>query len=207
MRPHPLLAFCVLAVAPAVGCVHLSKETAPVHHYMLSVTRPQRTEPGANAPLLAVERLEPAPAYSGKEFVYRTGEFAYETDYYNQFLEEPATAVSIAAQRWLADCGLFSHVVDGGAGVQAQYVLKGELLALYGDYRDAGAPQAVVDLRILLLDGAAIPGRVVLLRDYEETVAAGDGTPEALAAAWSQGVSRALQALTRDMAETLHGSS
>lgn len=206
MKLRPLAALLAIGLATA-GCISLAKQSPPIHRYMLDLTPPKRTAPAADAPVLAVTHLEPAPACAGKEFVYRTGEFAFEKDFYNQWLEEPATAVTLATQGWLAESGLFGHVLTQGAGVQAQYVLKGEVLAFCGDYRQTQEPKAVVSLRFLLLQGGGPQARIVLQRTYDETAPAGDGSPAALAGGLSKALTQALQALTQDISQKLSGGA
>ncbi len=206
MRPRLSLVLLALPLC-AAGCLNLTRQSPPVHRFMLEAARPQTTAPAAGAPALAVPPLTAAPACAGKELVYRTGEFAYEKDFYNQWLEEPATAVTLATQGWLARSGLFAHVVGSAAGVRTPYVLRGELLALHGDYRRAGSPVAVLHVRFLLLKGGGSQAEIALQRDYEETAPAGDGSPAALAGALSQALTKALQALEKDVASALSGGA
>lgn len=209
MRPRTLTILLALALACAAGCLSLARQSPPIHRFMPQADRPLRAirsgsaPPAHGAPALVVQRLEAAPAFAGKEFVYRTGEFAYEKDFYNQWLEEPATALTTAAEGWLAQSGLFGHVLTAGAGLRGQYVLRGQVLELYGDYRHSGNPAAVLRLRFTLLKGGGPDARIVLQRDYSETAPAGDGTPAALAAAWSQALTQALTALEKDVASAL----
>jgi ABC-type uncharacterized transport system auxiliary subunit len=210
MRPRPPTAVLALVLACAAGCLSLAKQSSPIHQFMPQAVRPQAersqaSAPAAGAPTLVVHRLEAVPAFAGREFVYRTGEFAYEKDFYNEWLEEPAAAVTPAAEGWLAQSGLFAHVVAAGAGVQGQYVLKGQVLELYGDYRRSGSPAAVVRLRFTLLKGSGPDAAILLEQDYAEDVPAGDGSPAALAGAWSQALTQALQALEKDVASALKG--
>jgi hypothetical protein len=56
----------------------------------------------------------------------------------------------------LSAAGVAGSVVGETSVVPARYVLEGTVTALYGDYTSRAAPQAVVTLRISVLDDSQV---------------------------------------------------
>lgn len=204
------LAACRLAVLGVLalaltGCVRLERERAEKRFYMIEATRPSReihNEPMADG-MLRVRRIGISPAYESASFVYRTGEAAYESDYYNAFFIAPDALLTDQVSRWMDAAGLFGRVAPGGSHMRGEYLLEGSVLSLYGDYRPGAGPDAVIELQLALLkDG---PEGLTLLHHgtYAGRERLREGGPEGLVAAWSLALAGILEQAEGDLARAL----
>ncbi len=190
---------CVLAAAAALGCMNLKSDYPEKHYYMFSAQRTGEPRSGS-AEALRVRRFRASPAFAGKQMVYRTGRLTYESDFYNELFVRPADMVGEQTRTWLADSGLFAHVMDSAARAEARYVLDGTVLRIYGDYTDSDAPRAVLIAQFILSDDSGAAPRVVHMKDYSAEVAIPMAKPGALAEGWSEGLDAVLSDLEEDLA-------
>ena len=65
-----------------------------------------------------------------------------------------------------AASGIFSHVLDAFSGADFDYVLEGNVLALYGDYRRQDSPQAVLEIQFTLIDEHHTRDSVIFQKKY-----------------------------------------
>ena len=174
----------------AAGC--LAPQPAPrVVFYAL---QPERTAPvlaplGADA--LYVGRVRVAPLVEGKGFVYRTGESAFEADFYHRFAAPPGALVREALIDWLGRSGLFSEVWGQGSPERARWRLEARVTALHADLRDPAAPRAVLEMGLALVDAHA-PAQEARLRERHRAEVPTSADPAALAEAWTRGLAQVL---------------
>lgn len=168
---------------------------------------PGRTDVPVASPqdaVLEVRRFMIDSAFSGKNFVYRTGELEYETDFYHEFLVSPAAMIREATRNWLAQSNRFVRVVDAGGHVEPTYALEANIIGLYGDVRDKDAPKAVMELRVFLLKVEGSRDPVVLHGQvYSATREASTADPDGLAAGFNACLQTILGELEKDLAEKL----
>jgi len=195
------LSLCGVAASLLGGCVSLHKAYPAKRYYMLEAVREPAPSPAQNPATLRIGRVRASAQLPGRNFIYRTGDTVYETDFYNAFLAPPDQLIAEAAQRWLHLSGAFRHVVGLSSQIDADYLLEGSVLSLYGDYRVKDAARAVLALRITVLDGTGPAGSIVLDKVYRASYPAGQGTPDALAAAWNMALSQVLTDLETDLAK------
>jgi cholesterol transport system auxiliary component len=194
----------LLAVLPilSAGCLSVSKEAPRKSYFVLQAERPAEETAPPSKPMVTVLPFQVTPPYDDRGFVYRTGELRYESDFYNEFFVEPAEMLARATRDWLDGSAAFrvaSADVDyGAAGVQ----LKGYVRAFYGDYRNPGAPAAVLEIEFLAHDGA----ETVLQRSYARAITMNSPSAEGLAAAWNEALAQILRELEGDMIEALSGT-
>jgi uncharacterized lipoprotein YmbA len=170
------------------------------------VLRPERPAPPPAAPsanpagsgVLRIEPVRVAPLFERTGFVYRTGERAFETDFYARFAAPPGVLVRDALAEWLAGARLFADVQRGGDRSRARWWLEGRVEALYADLRDPAAPTAVVELELALVD-ARSPALATRLRERYRAEVPTSADPAALAEAWSQGLAQAFAELEDDL--------
>jgi cholesterol transport system auxiliary component len=181
------------------GCLNFSKEFPAQTYYALEVSR-QGPDPVAEPrTVLKVKKFRILPRFEGKELVYRTGEYRYESDYYHEWFVAPNGMVTQQVQDWLAAAGLFEHVLGSGSAGDETHMLEGTVTALYGDYRNQGSPKAVVGLQVVLFDeGLTNPG-ILIQREYQRDVALSSPTPEALMQGWNDALRLILAALEEDV--------
>lgn len=168
--------------------------------YLLDAAPPAAAATGTTKPVaLKLGVFNVAPQFAGKALVYRTGESRYEADFYNEFFVAPRAMLMDRTADWLKRSGAFATVLDAQTPLGADYVLEGFAPALYGDFRDAAAPAAVLSLQVYLarVDGAR--RTIVFQREYAQRVAIGARTPDALVTGLNTALQRILSDLERDL--------
>jgi cholesterol transport system auxiliary component len=202
-----MAATCVAVLVGALtsGCTGLTSASAERRYYAIQVPSPLAAKPAESAPILLVRRFEISAPYERSEFVYRTGDSTYECDFYNAFSASPADQVTGQTQQFLAATGLFSRVLgaqalpDAAGTPQAQYVLDGNVVSLYGDYRDGAAPKAVLELGVFLLRMEGNAPRIVAQDGYRMEVPLAESGPGALVKGWDEALGRALADLVQEL--------
>ncbi len=137
------------------GCfdLGLSRETPQQRRYVLEAPRAEPA-PGRGRGHLEVRAFHAAGAYAGRSFVYRVVGQEVESDYYHEFQQAPGQAVSEVTRAWLAGSGIYQAVRGGGSRIPADLILEGDVLELFGDYREATAA-AVLSVEFTLIDRAS----------------------------------------------------
>lgn len=177
------------------------KQASPVKQtYLLEAARGGEVQSSGNGAVLRVREVHVAPAFEGRRFVYRTSEFGYTSDFYREFLTSPRNLIAAQLQSWLSASKRFRGVVPLGAAGEATLGISANVSALYGDFRDASAPRAVVAIEFTVSRDGAAGSEILLHKAYrqEAAVLARDG--DALAKGWSQALAAVLAALEADMA-------
>lgn len=195
---------CMLALAAVLlaGCSPVVTAPAPQRHfYALIAKRPGLTPSSGDKTVLKVRPIQISPAFQGKEMVYRLDDVEYESDYYNAFFVQPASAVSQAVEDWLGRSGVFGHVVDSTSQMQDTHTLEGMVNALYGDFRDRRNPVAVLEMQFFLLRNRDEKFSVVFQKTYTRNVAFPPVKSNAanLAQAYQQGLAEILAELEKDL--------
>ena len=175
-------------------------------YYVLGATRQAESIKTETDSLLEIHRFTIDSAFDGKGLVYRTGQFEYESDYYNEFLISPSAMVTEKTRNWLSGSGLFKRVLDVGSQIDPTHILEGNITALYGDFRDKSSPEAAIEMRVFLLKTQA-NGETVLVfgETYKSSVAIESKGPEALIEALNRCLEEILSSLEEDLAEKLAG--
>lgn len=201
-RLHGLLRLVLPALALAVsGCAQSA--TAERLYYVLDVKRegpPAQLHADAT---LRLRRFNVDEAFATKQLVYRLDEFRYEPDYYHQLLVLPGVLITEETRDWLADSGLFDRVTAVGSRVESTYMLEGNVLDLYADFRNKEAPVAVVAIRFFLVTGPEGREKIALARTYTAESPIGVKTAEAIVEALSKSLGDILRRLEGDMEKTL----
>lgn len=177
------------------------KQASPVKQtYLLEAVRGGEAPSSGGGAVLRVREVHVAPAFEGRGFVYRTSEFGYTSDFYREFLTSPRNLIAGQLQSWLSASKRFLGVVPLGAAGEATHEISANVSALYGDFRDASAPKAVVAIEFTVSRDGAAGSEILLHKAYrhEAAVQARDG--DALAKGWSQALAAVLAALEADMA-------
>jgi hypothetical protein len=190
-----------LALAAALaGCVDLKSPYPDRRFYALEAAR---SGPPAAAPagLLRVRRFQASRDAEGVEFAIRSGENAWEADFYHGFFTPPGSQAAEQTARWLGASGLFSHVVLGGSIAEETHLLEGNLVALHADRRDASKPSAVIELQFALLSLAGDLPALLFQKTYRRQPATADASPEALVRGWNAGLAEILKELESDLSK------
>jgi uncharacterized lipoprotein YmbA len=193
----------VLALLVALsGCIEITKSYPEKQFYAFETARQGAKSSLVPGTILRVRPFPAAPKFEGRELVYRTGEFQYESDFYNEWLVAPNAILTQQVQNWLAASGLFQYVLDGSSMLDETHVLEGSITALYGDYRDKTSPKAVMELRVRLIHESGNHSDIVLQQDYRQAVTVADESPGTLVKGWNDELQQILTALEEDLRRT-----
>ena len=145
-----IITHCLVVIGLGIGlcgCGPQRQPAPPQTTYLLKI------EPDAQTALPTVcFRVRPVSVrtpFSGTGLVYRTGETAYERDFYNQFLVPADQQISDALAEWFAAI-LCSEETPSDS--KRRWTLEPHLEALYGDFRDSASPSAYARLRFVISD-------------------------------------------------------
>jgi len=184
------------------GCGQKSYEK---QQYILDAQRASQASDAKNPDsIIEVRGFTIDPAFSTKKLTYRTGDFEYETDFYNEFLISPAAMITGKVRNWLSESGLFQRVLDPASYIDPYYVMEGNIVALYGDFRDKSSPKAVMEIRIFLLKTkAGAEPLIVFGKTYKSNVALESAGPESLIMAFDHCLTEILTTLEKDLKDKL----
>jgi ABC-type transport auxiliary lipoprotein component len=154
----------------------------------------------ATARVLGIRNLEIAAPFEARPLVYRTGVYAYVRDSYAAFLDPPAESLLAAIRERLRENASFAAIVEPGSSLKPNTLAEISVTRLYGDFRQPQRPAAVLAMRFLFFDAPnAIPGRVLLEREYARSIALKSATPAALMEGWNQGLTQVLAEVISDL--------
>ena len=188
--------------ALASGCVGIEKSYPDKRYFVLEVNRNVNPSNRPGNGVLQVANIRVSPRYEDKGFVYRTSGSSYESDFYNQFLVSPAALLGEELRKGLAQSQIFRHVINSSSQLEPTHVLEGVVDALYGDFRDPGAPKAVLEMEFFLRKESASKADIVAARRYAKSVAVNGRSPEALVKGWNEALEAILSALIADLKST-----
>ncbi len=184
------------------GCISMEKNYPDKRYFVLSAAGGgAAANPGFNGVLL-VSGLRVSPRYEGKSFVYRRTEASFESDFYNQFLISPGAILTEEVRRGLARAQVFQFVVGSSSQLDPTHVLEGTIDALYGDFRDAGSPKAVLEMEFFLSRESPAKADIVAQKRYSKSVAVNGNSPEALVKGWNDAFEAILSSLVADLKST-----
>lgn len=189
----------VLLLGLFSGCVNIEKSYPDQHYFVLEVNR----EAGASNPgrdgVLEVADMRVSPRFAEKSFVYRTSETRYESDFYNQFLTAPGSLITEEIRKGLVRSHVFRHVIGSSSQLQPTHVLEGAVSALYGDFRDRGAPQAILEMEFFLSKANSAGSDILVEKRYAKSIPLDGRSPEALVRGWNKALDEILAALAADL--------
>ncbi|MHC4302366.1 MAG: ABC-type transport auxiliary lipoprotein family protein [Planctomycetota bacterium] len=198
----PCIGFSLIAsVLTIAGCGPKSYEK---QQYILDTQRKHLTVTGDKSNVAEVRRFNVASAFSSKSLIYRTSEFEYESDFYNEFLVSPSEMITEKTRNWLSESGLFGRVLEPGSAADPTHVIQGNVTALYGDFREQSAPKAVMEARVFLLEmETASESGIVFGKTYKSSIGIESKDPEDLVAAFDRCLVEILTGFEKDLAEEL----
>jgi ABC-type uncharacterized transport system auxiliary subunit len=151
------------------------------------------------ARMLRVRDVHIAKPFDSANFVYKVGESRFTTDYYNGFVAEPDQLLTGELVNWLAASGEFGSVVQEGSTADYQLALESNVTALYADYTNNRSPQAVMELKVFVIEDAPSAAKVIFQKTYRETEPLSDNTPDKLVRGWDEAYRRILTHLLADL--------
>jgi cholesterol transport system auxiliary component len=191
--------FVVALLVLCSGCVGFERSYPDKRYFVLEAGgNLSPTNPSANE-TLQVSNIRVSPRYADRSFVYRTSEAGYEADFYNQFLVSPASLITEEVRKDLTASQVFKYVISASNQSQPSYVLEGTVNALYGDFRNANAPRAVLEMEFFLTSEIPAKPGVLMQKRYAKALPLIGRTPEALVKGWNEALEEILTALVTDL--------
>lgn len=133
-----------------------------------------------------VEPVRIAPPFDGRSLVYRTGEVAFNRDYYNVFIAPPDELATAELIRLLSDSGVFKQVSGVASASSADVTLECMVTDLYADERDAQRPVAICRAKFRRLKNEGGGTAVISDQVFESTVPISSNSGAGIAAALGQ---------------------
>jgi cholesterol transport system auxiliary component len=191
--------FALALLSLCAACVGIERSYPDKRYFVLEVSaNPSSANPTANE-TLEVSNIRVSPRYADRSFVYRTSEAGYESDFYNQFLIAPASLITEEVRKGLIETQTFKHVIGAASQSQPNYVLEGAVNALYGDFRNADSPRAVLEMEFFLTSEIPAKPGILLQKRYAKSIPLSSRTPEALVKGWNQSLEEILTSLAADL--------
>ena len=205
---------CHISIYPLVflviiltGCSGLSKKYPERTFYMFEVPPVTVKYPQVKGAVVEITRFNVTPGSEGKEFIYRTGELNYESDFYNQFFRPPGAMLTEVTGRWLNDAGLFQDVFGSVTQANANYFIEGNVVRLYGDFRSS--PKAVMEIQFLLLKYSTDSSyddntKIVMAKNYSFEAPIASPTAKDLMKGWNTALGEILNAFLADLKKNVN---
>lgn len=194
-----LAAFALAASLAA--CSPFSRPPTLRETYLLQPKLPSAAVAAPHPGSLRVGTVRVAAPYRGRDFVFRTEALKFESNYYFQFLVDPAAMIADGTTRALEAARPFAEVVGAGSGVDADWRLDAFVSALYADVRDPTHPVAELDVTWYLTGTDGRARTPVWTRAYRQATPMRDATPQAYAAALNAGFGAIVGELAGDLAQ------
>jgi cholesterol transport system auxiliary component len=167
------------------GC--LSRPAVKEKTFAFSIPSSSVMSEATGGRVLGLRTLQVAPPFDGRSFVYRTGEFSYERDPYAGFLGLPTEVLVGPITELLREDGCFNAVVRMGSADRPDTLIEINVTELYGDFRKADSPAAVLAIQVVLTDAKnGLSGKVLLQKNYSRRIPMKSTAPAALMAAWNE---------------------
>lgn len=184
------------------GCGGLSKSYPERNYFMFEVPPVKKQITPVKGAMVEVYRFNISPGSEGKDFIYRTGDVSYESDFYNQFFRPPAAMLTELTIRWLSEAGLFTDVMGSVSQASPSYYIEGNVVQLYGDYRSS--PKAVMQIQFVLLkfttdDNYDDNTEIIFGKTYTSEIPIASKTPNDLMKGWNTALGDILNAFMTDL--------
>jgi ABC-type uncharacterized transport system auxiliary subunit len=193
------LGYGILFFLVCSACVNLERSAPERHYFVIELPNSANQTAPSGEDVLMVANLRISSRYADRSFVYRTSDAGYESDYYNQFLASPDVMISEELRKGLASASQFKFVVGPANPLQPSYSLEGSIDSLYGDFRNAAQPAAVLEMDFFLYRENSNNQGVVVQKRYIKSVPLNAKSPEALVKGWDQALAEIVGALIADL--------
>lgn len=200
------LSFCSLLILAAfiAGCPNVNKPYPERTFFLFEVSSPTQVST-VQGSTVDVNRFSISPRSEGREFIYRTTDLEYKSDFYNQFFRPPHNIITEVVRQWLNESELFNDVLNPASQAIATYQIEGNIVELYGDFRNSASAQAVLSIQLFLLklseDGS--DPSILLSKTYNSTQRIGQASPQNLMNGWNAALEEILNEFLKDLSYPL----
>lgn len=191
------VALLCLGSLVTTGCFRVSYIER--NQYLFHVEAPKIPHQKTTTYILAINNVTIDPAFSGTQFVYRTGQSNYLSDYYNVFFAPPAQQMNEILTRYLQSTELYRYVTLDDDYHLAQYMLQAKIVSLYADYQDVLHPQGVIEMQVSMFKRTDTQPKLIMNSLFKASIPLHSKDSQSLINAWNKGLSNIL----RDMVNGL----
>ena len=111
----------------------------------------------------------------------------------------PASLVTEEVRKVLIESQLFKYVISSSNSLQPSYVLEGTVNVLYGDFRNANSPKAVLEMEFFLTSEIPAKAGVLMQKRYAKVVPVQGHSPETLVKGWNEALESIVASLVADL--------
>lgn len=176
----------------------LTKEYPSKKYYLIDVDLSKFGNLKKKFPYIKVNKFKISNIYESKNFIYKYSDVGYESDFYHEFLVFPVTNISEVFSRW-ADRVELGFVSPSIFDNEKLYILSGNIISLYGDFRDSKSPYAILEIDVYIQRASDMG--IVYRRKFEQKVKIQKPEPEELVKGWNTGLQKILIDLESDLAK------
>lgn len=201
MKPNIAIisAFSALSIALLSGCVKIWRENLDIKTYMVEVDRPGEPMAKPLSAKLWIDSVTVLPPSNVRNLVLRESDVEFSASYYTELLLAPAENFRNEFFTWFADSGIFGQVSIGGRN-GSSHRLHATVMDFYGD---ATTSEAVLRIRVALLDEQTEGDRVLLSKDYSQRTKMETQGAGQLIRAYNTGLANILAQCEEDVVKTL----
>ncbi len=181
------------------GCDYNARVIDKQHEYILAARRVSAAPRSPGKGVLKVRRFSLSSPFETHEFVYRKTNLEYTSDYYNRFFAPPADLIAEETHRWLGASGVFANVIESFSSADYDFMLEGDVKAVYGDSRGQSDPNAVMEIKFLLIDQHLKRDAIIFSTEYRSVQPTGDDTAPALVEGFNACLAEILTNLEADL--------
>ncbi len=183
----------------AAGCDNSARVIDKQHQYMLAARRVSAAPRPPGKGVLKVRHFSISSPFETREFVYRKTNSEYASDFYSRFFAPPADLIAEETHQWLGASGVFANVIDSFSSADYDYMLEGDVETIYGDYRRQSDPNAVMEIKFVLIDEHLKRDVVIFNTKYRSVQPTGDKAGPALVEGFNACLTEILTNLEADL--------
>jgi ABC-type uncharacterized transport system auxiliary subunit len=183
--------FALLLLLSMTSCASMKQPSLKIDHYTLEYPSPKLGDLPQLPVILKVEPFTISPLYDTRQIVYRDRSFKRETYPYHRWRANPADLVTDYLARDMRLSGLFRAVLEEGSTVPPTHILEGSVDEFF-EWDAAEGWKAVLTVSITLISAKETntAGRILFQRTFRAIQPFQRKTPEGLAQAMSEAMSR-----------------
>jgi len=191
----------LLFAALIIGCGGINKSYPERTYFLFEVSSPSNPLTPVQGTTVEVKRFSISPGSEGKEFIYRTTDVQYLSDFYNQFFRPPSAILTEAVTQWLDQAQVFEDILNQTSQAIPIYFIEGNIVELYGDYRNQSAAKAVMKIQFYLLKTSDTGDQpeIIFGKTFESIKPIGSVSPQNLMNGWNLALEDILGEFLKDL--------
>lgn len=182
--------FFIIIISSFTCSGYLKREYPQKKFFVLEPDYSKINSVSSTLPKLVINKLRISPLFEGKNFVYRQGEFNYESDYYNEFFVFPSSNLIESIRKWLDQS-------TDPENKSESYNLSVYIESMYIDLRDPNTIQTVWEIVFTIESGNN--NELLLKKKYSKFSIVKPNSPEGIIISWNTGLTEILSQLRSEL--------